>query len=225
MQYVAIKEEKIDGKTCYVVNAIPLKISNKSVIQKIPHPLGTDMISYKTLEEAKEAISRAGFSYILPDGEKGSSTVAKRKVKSNDMDFEVIVYEAIKEKVNSSNINVSAAAILAISEFPKSETFDILFNKLGEENDLIRKNAISGICRYGSFLSSRIIEALKSQNWVERNSAITCISTLCENSKINIEEFILPLVDTCNDQNSIVQTNALLAIAKVYQTYLKNKKI
>jgi hypothetical protein len=225
MQYVAIKEDIVNGEKSFLVNAIPLKNSNKSVIQKIPHPLGTDMISYKTLDEAKDAIERAGFSYILPDGKKGSLRAEKRKTQSIDSNFEEVVYNAIKEKVNASNVNVSAAAILAISEFPKDETFDILFNKFGEDNDLIRKNAISGVCRYGNLLSKRIIKSLSSKNWVERNSALSCISILCENSKIDVSEYLLPLVEVCNDANSIVQANALLVIAKVYQAYMKSKKI
>jgi hypothetical protein len=225
MQYVAIKEKIIDGERWFLVNAIPLKNSSKFVIQKIPHPLGTDMISYKTLDEAKDAISRAGFSYVLPDGKKGSLRAEKRKIQSIDSNFEDVVYNVIKEKVNVSNVNVSAAAILAISEFPKDETFDILFNKLGEDNDLIRKNAISGICRYGNLLTERILKSLSSQNWVERNSAISCVSILCDNPKIDISEYILPLVEACNDTNSIVQTNALVVIAKAYQAYMKTKKI
>jgi HEAT repeat protein len=225
MQYIAIKEEIKNGKTYYLINAIPLKNSNKSVVQRIPHPLGTDVLSFETLEDAKDAISRAGFSYVLPDGKKGSSHVVKRSVKTNQADFEHVVYDAIKDKVNSSNVTVSAAAILAISEFPNEKTFDILFNMLGEDNDVVRKNAISGICRYGNLLIPRIIDSLKSQNWVERNSAITCISNLCENANIASEEFILPLVESCNDNNSIVQSNALITIAKVYQAYMKKKKI
>ena len=70
MQYIAIKEEQKAGKTVYMVNAIPLKNSAKALVQKIPHPLGSDSLSFETLELAKEAVTRAGFSYILPDGKK-----------------------------------------------------------------------------------------------------------------------------------------------------------
>ena len=70
MQYVAIKQENRDGEVVFVVNAISLKNKNKSVVPQIPHPLGSDALIFKTLEEAKNAISRAGFSYILPDGKK-----------------------------------------------------------------------------------------------------------------------------------------------------------
>ena len=70
MQYLAIKQEEQNGKIVYVINAIPLKNKNKSVVQKIPHPLGSDFLVFEDLEEAKKAVSRAGFSYILPDGKK-----------------------------------------------------------------------------------------------------------------------------------------------------------
>ena len=65
MQYIAIKQKEQNGEMVFVVNAIPLKNKNQSVVQKIPHPLGSDILTYKTLDEAKEAISLAGFSYIF----------------------------------------------------------------------------------------------------------------------------------------------------------------
>ena len=48
-------------------------------MQKIPHPLGSDGMEFKTLEEAKEAITRAGFSYILPDGKKETKTAKSKQ--------------------------------------------------------------------------------------------------------------------------------------------------
>lgn len=223
MQYIAIKQETKNDKEVFIVSAIPLKNTNKSVVQKIPHPLGTDTLVFSSLDEAKDAVIRAGFSYILPDGKKGSKTISKQVNTQTGTNYEQLILNAIKDKINSSNSTVKAAAILALSEFANEETFDILFNQLGEDNDLVRKNAISGICRYSNILKDRIIASLKSSNWVERNSAITCISNITENTGDDIEKFIKPLCHACNDLNTIVQTNALTTLAKVYQSYQKNK--
>ena len=157
----------------------------------------------------------------MHDGQKGTKATTKQKIVQHGFDYEKIVLDSIKGKINSNNSTVSAAAILAISEFPGEETFDILFEKLGEDNDQVRKNAIAGICRYGNILNERIIDTLKSPNWVARNSAITCISTLCENDSADVEKFIIPLGEACNDGNTIVQANALSTVAKVYQKYKK----
>ena len=181
MQYVAIKKEIKNNEEIFVVNAIPLKNKNKSIVQKIPHPLGSDGMEFKTLEEAKDAITRAGFSYILPDGKKETKIPQKaNKITYTENNYEELIYNAIKEKTNSANSNVSASAILAISEFPKDETFEILFSKFGEDNDLVRKNAISGVCRYGKILQpstwvsgrditrtglQKILQYLVSQTW------------------------------------------------------------
>lgn len=224
MQYIAIKQEQKNNKEVYIVNAISLKNTSKSIVQKIPHPLGTDTLEYSSLEEAKEAIIRAGFSYILPDGQKGSKQITRQIKTSVGTNYEQMIIDTIKDKINSSNSTVAAAAILTLSEFPNEETFDILFNQLGQDNDLIRKNAISGICRYGNLLKDRIIESLKSSNWVERNSAISCILNIAETDD-DIEKFITPLCHACNDSNTIVQTNALTTLTKVYQNYQKNKKV
>lgn len=219
MQYIPIKKSIKNEKEYYSVAAIPLKNTNKSVVQKIPHPLGTDVILFETLEQAKESIKRAGFNYILPDGQKG---VQLEKITQDITSYEEIVLNAVKNKINSQNSSVSAAAIVSIAEFPSDETFDILFEKLGEDNDQIRKNAISGICRYGNLLVERIIKALNSENWVTRNSALTCILNLAEDNKIDLEPFIIPLAKTCNDSNTIVQSNAIITIGKVYKQYRKN---
>lgn len=223
MQYIPIKKSEDNGKEVFEVAAIPLKNTNKAIVQKIPHPLGTDTLVYETLEDAKDAITRAGFSYVLPDGQKGSKATVKQKIVQNGYNYEQIVLESIKDKVNSSNSTVSAAAILALSEFPSEETFEILFKKLGEDNDQIRKNAIAGICRYGNILTDRLIKTLKSPNWVTRNSVLSCITNLTEDESVEIERFIIPLGETCNDSNTIVQANALSTIAKVYQRYKKQK--
>ena len=225
MQYVAIKQENRDGEVVFVVNAISLKNKNKSVVQQIPHPLGSDALIFKTLEEAKNAISRAGFSYILPDGKKETPKTPVMTTATEKSSYEEMILNAIKDKINSSNSNVAAAAILALTEFPNEETFEILFEMLGEENDSIRENAISGVCRYGKILQNKIIEALQSPNWVTRNSAISCIVNLLDDTNINAELFIKPLVKACDDVNPIVQSSALSAIAKVYQSYKKNQKV
>ena len=221
MQYIPIKKTIKDNEEIYTVAAIALKNTNKTVVQKIPHPLGSETIDYKSLEEAKEAISLAGFSYILPDGQKGSKTTIKQKIVQNGYNYESIVLDAIKNKIKSTNSAVAAAAVFAISEFPSEETFDILFDKIGEDNEQIRKNAIDGICRYGNILSDRIIKALKSSSWVTRNSAISCIVNLAENTDTDIERFIIPLSETCSDSNTIVQANAICAVAKVYKKHRK----
>lgn len=95
----------------------------------------------------------------------------------------------------------------------------------GEDNDLVRKNAISGVCRYGKILQPKIIKTLESQSWIAKNSAISCISNLATNADIELEKFIVPLINATNDSNPIVQTNALQALAIVYQNYKKNQKI
>lgn len=226
MQYIAIKEEEKNGEKVFVVNAISLKNKNKSVVQQIPHPLGSDALIFKDLEEAKNAISRAGFSYILPNGQKEVSKPQVKIQKNNSSNsYDEMILEAIKDKINSSNSNVSAAALQALCEFPSADTFKILFDKLGEENDSIRKIAISGICRYGKLLQKQIIEALQSSNWITKNSAISCIVNLLDDESINLEEFIEPLIIVSNDANPIVQSSALIALGKVYQNYQKNKKI
>ena len=223
MQYIPIKKIEKDGKEVYVVQAIPLKNTKNSVVQKIPHPLGTESITFESLEQAKESILLSGFSYIMPDGQKGSKQEKLSPKTSTSLNYDKIVLNAISDKINSTNSTVAACAITALAEFPTQETFDILFNKIGEENEQIRKNAIAGICKYSNILSDRIIEALNSSNWVSRNSALTCIQNISDESNNDTEKYIIPVSEKCNDINPIIQANALITLSKIYKEYKKKK--
>ncbi len=226
MQYITIKEEtNPKGEVRYIISAIPLKNKHKTVVQKIPHPTGTDTLIYKTLEQAQEAIERAGFAPINPDGKKVVfNKQSSNKIKDNDKNYEDLILNLVHNKINSSNPNICQASISVLSEFPTEENFNILFEKLGEENELIRKNAISAICKYGNLLSDKIIEALSNDNWVTRNSAINCIKALAEDKNIDIEQYILPLIKTADDSNPIIQANAISVLGTVYQNYKKYNK-
>lgn len=224
MQYIPInKTINEDGNEQYSIPAIPLKNTKNSVVQKIPHPLGTDTLIFTTLEDAKNAVARAGFSCVLPNGKKETSISGNSQNKQITDNYEKIVLDAIKSKVNSSNSSVCASAVMALSEFPSEENFEILFEKLGEDNDLVRKNAIAGICKYANLLTDKIVASLNSNNWVTRNSAVNCILNLAEDENFQLEKFIIPLSKACEDTNTIVQTNAICAIAKVYRNYKKQK--
>ncbi len=221
MQYIAIKKAQKNNKTVYVVNSISLKNKDNAIVQKIPHPMGTDVLIFEKLEDAQNAIVLAGFSYIMPDGKKGFAKLPEDKKEDSQHSYEKIVLETIKNKLNSNNSTVCASAVLALSEFPSQENFDILFEKIGEDNDSIRKNAIAGICKYSNMLQNQIIKALKHENWVTRNSAITCILNSVESGDSDAEKYLLPLVKACSDPNPIVEANAVSALAKVYKLYLK----
>lgn len=226
MQYIAIKEETDSkGNKIYTINAIALKNKNRTVVQKIPHPTGTDVLVYNTLAEAQDAVERAGFAVINPDGKKSTSLKNKTKISTTDeKNYEELILNLLHKKINSSNPNICQAAIPVLSEFPSEETFNILFEKLGEENDLIRKNAISAICKYGNMLSDKIIDALSNSSWVTRNSALNCIKVLTDDKNIDIERYIEPLIKTCDDSNPIVQANAISVLGVVYQNYKKYNK-
>lgn len=228
MNYVLIKQSEKDGNVCFTVNAISLPIKNKSVTQKIPHPMGTDILVFDTLEDAKNAVARSGFAYILPNGEKGTNSTNSVKTPTYQeniysINYEDIVMKTVLNKVKSTNSSVVASSLQALIGFNTEQTFNILFEKLGDDNDIIRKTAISGICAYGNILQDRIIDALKSPNWVVRNSALICISNLTENESMDMEKFIIPVVEACEDSNTIVQSCALTTLASVYKSYKINK--
>ena len=223
MKYIAIKQEQRQDREVFIVSAITLKNSKNTVVQKIPHPLGSDIIEYSTLDEAQQAIFRAGFSCVLPNGVKQDAKTSISKNNEEVVDnYEKAIFNLLKNKTKSNNQSVVATAISAISDFASQETYEIMFSFLGEENEQIRKNAISGICKYATILKNEIIEELSNSNWVVRNSILTCISKIIETTNMNTQDFIMPVMKTCDDINPIVQTNAISTLSKLYQSYKKN---
>ena len=215
MKYVQIKEIiSQEGETIYKVNAIVLESKDGEKKKKIPHPLGTETMLFKSLDKAKEAIALAGFEYVLPDG-----TLKDEKEEYKILPYDKKIFDALMAQTNDMNPNIVAAAITALSEINHPDCLKLFITKLGEENDIIRQNSIDAILKYGANAIPKIIEALNSDNWVQRNSAIICLQHLCENKDIEISAIIDVLLDKLNDNNPIVKCSVIKTLGEAYKTY------
>ena len=215
MKYVQIKEiTNQEGETLYKVNAIVLESTGGEKKKKIPHPLGTEIMLFKSLEKAKEAVALAGFEYVLPNG----------SLKTEEEEYKILpydkkIFDALILQTSDSNPNIVAAAILSLSEINHPDCLKIFIDKLGEDNDSIRQNSIDAILKYGIRAIPQIIETLKSENWVQRNSSVICLQQFCENKDIEIKPIIDILLENLNDNNPIVKCSVIKALGIAYKTY------
>ena len=215
MKYVQIKEiVSQEGETLYKVNAIVLESKDGEKKKKIPHPLGTETMLFKSLEKAKEAIILAGFEYVLPDG-----TLKEEKEEYKILPYDKKIFDALMMQANDSNPNIVSAAIVALSEINHPDCLKLFITKLGEENDTIRQNSIESILKYGASAVPKVLEVLNSNNWVQRNSAIICLQHFCENKDIEISPIIDILLEKLNDNNPIVKCSVIKTLGEAYKNY------
>jgi len=210
MNYIPIKKEN----ETYLVPGISLK-HNTGVTRKVPHPQGQECIVFETLEEAKAAIERAGFLYILPSG-------VKATVKEHfTQDYDKLIFDSLTALTSDTNNNVVAASIEALGEIQNKESIDLFLEKIGEDNEAIRSNATEALTKYGSAALEKLLTALHDGNWVKRNSAIICLERLADVSSVDLRTAVLPLIEKLHDTNNIVKSTAARALGKIY----KNLKV
>ena len=222
MQYVTIKKETtVSGdKTIFLVPALTLKNSQGQKKQQIPHPLGTDYLTFDTIEDAVRAVEISGFQCIFPDGVKSEYKGVEHNFVDKSIEDNILL--TLKQQLNDINSSVVAAALNALGELEDKNLLALFVEKIGEDNELIRTAAISSIVKIGTSAIESLMKALKDENWVRRNSALICISRLIDNEGVNPETLFSVLIKMTEDKNTIVKTSAISVLGKAYKVYKKN---
>lgn len=218
MKFVSIKKEIKDGNQIFLIPALNLKNSQGTTKQKIAHPLGDDFLEFKTLDEAIRAIELSGFKYILPDGTKQSAPVQSAYTSG---DYDELVYNTLLKQTKDINTSVAAAAITALGEFANTRLIGLFIEKIGEDNEAVRSSSINSLLNFGELAVENLLTALKSENWVRRNSAIITLSRLIDSESVNPEKLFPALIEMTEDKNTIVKTSAVTALGKAYKLYKK----
>lgn len=211
------KQTKIingQGIDTYIVPALAFQRKDNPNPKKIPHPLGKDYIVFDTLEEAKEAVEKSGFSWTIP--ESINQQFIEKKVYHTSYDD--VILDALIQLANDLSPTVAASAIFALGEIGHIKTLDLLIDKIGEDNEIIRTNATDAIVKYGIKSFNKLLNALEDENWVKRNSAVICLGKLTDNTDIDIQKMVVPLFKRLKDPNNIVKSSTALTLGKVYKT-------
>ncbi len=219
MQYVSIKKVIKDGREVFQVPALNLKNSQGATKQRIAHPLGDDYLEFNTLEDAIRSAELSGFKYILPDGTKSLEAKKEQPLNNNIDDM---VYNTLIKQVNDINPSVVAASITALGELGDIKLIDLFIEKMGEDNDSVRTSAINSILTFGEAGTEKLLQALKDENWVRRNSALITFSRLIDNETVNPEKILPSLIEMTEDKNTIVKTSAIQTLGKAYKLYKKD---
>ena len=219
MQYVSIKKVLKDGREVFQVPALNLKNSEGTTKQRIAHPLGDDYLEFNTLEEAIRSAELSGFKYILPDGTKPLEAKKEQLINNNIDDM---VYNTLIKQVRDINSSVVAASITALGELGDIKLIDLFIEKMGEDNDSVRTSAINSILNFGEAGTEKLLQALKDENLVRRNSALITFSRLIDSETVNPEKILPSLIVMTEDKNTIVKTSAIQTLGKAYKLYKKD---
>lgn len=230
MQRISIKKKIIQTESgeqaFYYVPAISLKNSDNQVKLLVPHPNGNDTIEFNTLEDAAASIKKAGFEFKLPDGEiienEKLGTLSPSIQTKNEI--ETILFNKFQSKTNDMNPSIVASSITALSYLNDKNAIDIFIEKIGEDNEKIRTSAIEALVNSQNPVIDKLIDTLTNPNWVSRNSAIACLTKISEYTEVEPEKILVPIINRIDDENPIVQANAILAAGKIYRNCMKRQE-
>ena len=230
MQKISIKKKiskTENSENCfYYVPAISLKNSDNQVKLLVPHPNGNDVMEFETLAEAAAAVRKAGFEFKLPDNEiiedEKLNTAGEKLSKSYNL--ENVLFNKFKSKTNDMNPSIVASSITALSYLNNKKAIDIFIEKLGEDNEKIRNAAMEALINSTNNVIDKLIDTLANPNWVSRNSAISCLTKISEYAEVEPEKLLVPIINRIDDENTIVQANAILAAGKIYRNCIKRQE-
>ncbi len=228
MQKITIKKKIIKNndseQALYYVRALSLKNSDNKVKLLVPHPNGNDVMEFSTLAEAAAAIRKAGFEYNLPEGETVEEDNVNKEIEQpQKSDLEKLLFNKFKSETKNMNPSIVAASVTALSYLNTNDSIDIFIEKLGEENEKIRNSAIEALTNYQGSVIDKLIDSLTNPNWITRNSVISCLVKISEFTDVEPEKILVPLINRIEDENPIVQANAILASGKIYNNLIKRQ--
>ena len=229
-QKISIKKKVIqngdDKNYLYYAPAISLKNSDNQIKLLVPHPNGTDVMEFNTLAEAAAAIRKAGFEYKLPDGEVIENEAVETLIEAapQKSDIEALLFNKFKSKTKDVNPSIVTSSITALSYLNDKSSIDIFIEKLGEDNEKIRTAAMDALVNTQMPVIDKLIDTLTNPNWVSRNSAISCLTKISEYTDIEPEKILIPIINRIDDENIIVQANAILAAGKIYRNCIKRQE-
>ncbi len=212
-KYISIKETIKNNKPVYVIKALALEQKDKGLVKKIPHPFGNSILEFDSLEDAKKAIEIAGFLAILPSGTK----VIEKNADIPSSEYGEMIYSSLMNLINDNNANIVANTISALSEVENLDCIKIFIEKMGEDNENIRNNAIEALVKYGEIAVKDIINALDDTNWIRKNSAAICLQKFYEEGIVTVDDIIYPLLKTLEDNNPIVKCSVISALGQIYK--------
>jgi hypothetical protein len=201
----------------------------------IPNPHGTETVAFNSLEEAEEAVRRAGFDYIFegkktytmpPPAASGRAPGASLSVVSSGTVSWQDAVTLLIERLQDREPSVIAHAAFALGELQATQAVRALILHLGHEDSGVRKEVSEALAKLGEpalpHLRAAYTEARTSR---EKNASYVRLSVI--NSYLQLTythrellERVLPqVIDALSDESWLVRSQAALVIGQSAQYF------
>jgi HEAT repeat protein len=212
--------------TVFVVPS--MSISSPDGKQLIPNPAGREAAMYKSLEEAAEAVRRAGFDALFEGRVISRPKPARQRPELHLLPdaFNQAVPLLVK-KLAATEPAVVAQSVFALGELRKPDALPYLLQCLGHEDATVRRNLAEALAKLpiGDVLmaiQNAYRDALESTDTNAVHIRLTVINTCMEllRGDRQLLPHIYPLLHAGLDDDSwLVQSQAAMVIGMCAQMY------
>jgi|GEM_PF-2395427 len=201
----------------------------------IPNPSGNEANLFESLEEAEEAIRRAGFdfefegkkTYILSQPSAGQSPA---RITSNPLEQSIPI---LIQQLRDREAAVVANAAFALGSLRAFAALDELADHLGHDDPTVRKNIAEAMAKLGTGALPRLRAAFeKSRSSSHKNAPyirLTVILSFLEMLELGLggtlsDQFLPLAVIALEDDSWLVKSQAALVIGRTAQTLEEERK-
>ena len=170
-------------ENCYYVQAITINKNGETAY--IPSPYGTESMSFENLEEAKEAILKLGFEYIIDNIGLELPTEKQNFIEQSDINYDKIIDVFIKN-LGHENLEIRTSAINSLAKFGLKIS-EKLIKTLENENWLIQQSVIKCIEQIivkdkvgAAIFTDILIKVSDSENTMVKSAALKALEKVCE---------------------------------------------
>jgi hypothetical protein len=234
MSFIHIKKQRIqrpEGPVeVYAVPAVALMSGQKKIL--IPNPAGSEACVYPTLEEAEEAVMRAGFDYVF-EGKKTYALGRKTGKASATQQPEDILESAVPlliERLQDREPSVLSNTAFALGELRAAEAAEAMVHLLGHEEGGVRKEVAEALAKLGQvsipILRKAFSDAQRSYDKHAthvRLTVITAYLAMTHSHRELLEEVMPQVIEALKDESWLVRAQAALVVGQSAQ-YLRPDK-
>src|SRR6478609_7627248 len=218
MNMIQIRKIRSEGKEHYAVPCMALSTPQGRLL--IPNPHGTETRVFNSLEEAGEAVHRAGFDYQfegeiahLPPPQHQNRPVSRTGSQVNLADSIPRLTELLKDKEPLVITN----AATALGNLQAVTSLDALSACFGHDDSMVRKAAAEAIAKMGSPALAVLREALGKGRVIThsnavyiRTSALMAYIEMLERGLHSslMQQFLPQVMDCLNDDSWLVRAQA-----------------
>lgn len=237
--FISIKKikKRSEAGEVQVWFAVPsVSIATPQGRKLIPNPAGNEASLFATLEEAGDAIRRAGFDYEF-EGKKtyafsqpapGGASAARAAGNPLEQSIPLLI-QHLKDREGT----VVANAVFALGAIRAYAALEPLAEMLGHDDPAVRKNVAEAMARLGSSALPKLVDAYeqartggaKNGPYIRLTVMTAFLEMLEQGSGVMVSHQFLPLaVAALEDESWLVRAQSALLIGRTGQALEEERR-